>query len=135
MNIKFFKVSELDKNLKVTIHRSGKMGFTSDAASKLKLAINRSADIGVNADDPNDKNLYMILHEGDKEGQFRVVKAGEYFYINTKVLFDNLRIDYSGETVAYDITIQDQDEKAIYVLKRRIKNKKLKTDSDDEDAF
>ena len=54
MKITFFNPDELDKNLKVTIHKTGKMGFTMDAAKKLSLIDMKSANIGVNNEDPED---------------------------------------------------------------------------------
>lgn len=135
IKIKLYKLEDLDKNLKATIHRTGKMGFTADAAKKLKLPSIRSADIGFNSDDANDKNLYLFLHPEPKRGQFNVVKAGAYYYINTKVLYDNLKLDYVKETISYDITPQQIGGEQAYILKRRVKTPKTRSfDFDEEDS-
>lgn len=128
MKIKFFTLDELDKNLKATIHKTGKMGFTSDAAKKLDLVNMKSANIGVNEDDPSDQNLYLAVYPGVMSGAFRVVKSGAYYYINTKVLFDNLKIDYLSENVTYDMSTTNLEGQTIYLLKRRKKDKKEKDD-------
>ena len=123
MKIKFFKKAELEKNLKVTIHKTGKAGFTFDAAKKLQLSIDKSAGIGINEDDETDKNLYMVIYPTASEGDFKVSKAGEYFYLNTKVLFDNLKIDYIKENVVYDMSEHEHEGQTFYKLKRREKAK------------
>ena len=132
MKLKFFKLADLDKNLKATVHRTGKMGFTFDAAKKLNLATMKSANIGANDEDHTDKNLYLVLYADEKQGDFKVIKAGKYFYINTKVLFDNLKIDYINETVSFDITQQEIEGQKVFAFKRRIKTKKTKEEIDDD---
>lgn len=117
--ITFFNPDELDKNLKVTIHKTGKMGFTMDAAKKLSLAEMKSANIGTNTEDPEDKCLYLVIYKDINEGRFRISKAGSYYYINTKILFDNLKLDYSKGNVSYDMTEEREDDEIMYRLKKR----------------
>lgn len=119
-NIQFYKANELVKNLKATVHKTGKLGFTSDAAKHLKLSTHKSANIGYNKDDAGDKNLYLFLCSGT-DGEFNIVKAGDYYYISTKILMDNLKIDYIRDSVSYDILPMNQDGHQFYALKRRVK--------------
>ena len=128
LRIKLFKIEDLDKNLKATVHRTGKMGFTADASKKLKLSESKSADIGKNEDDVSDKNFYLFIHKEPKTGEFNIVKAGDYYYINTKVLFDNLKMDYTKDNFTYDISPETIDGQEVFVLKRRVKA--LKTTDD-----
>lgn len=116
------------------MHRTGKLGFTQDAAKKLKLPTNRSADIGFNEEDQSDKNLYLFVHHDDKKGEFKIIKAGLYYYLNTKVLFDNLKIDYRKEPVSFDISPEEIGGETVYILKRRMKMKKEKNDFDDDES-
>lgn len=118
LEIEFYKAKELIKNLKATVHKTGKLGFTSNAASCLNLSNAKSANIGFNKQDTSDKNLYLFIYE-NKDGDFNVVKAGEYYYVSTKVLFDNLKIDYINDNVSFDITPMEQDGKTFYALKRK----------------
>ena len=67
----------------------------------------------------------MAIYKGN-EGGFKVSKAGQYYYINTKVLFDNLKIDYSKGNVVYDMSEVDVDGSVYYKLKRRQKEDKNK---------
>jgi hypothetical protein len=129
MKIKFFTVADLDRNLKATIHRSGKLGFTKDAADKLQLKASTSANIGMNEEDPSDEKLYMVFYDNPVSGSFRVVKAGSYFYLSTKPLFDTLKYDYLNESISFDITRESQFEgQPVYALKRR----KMKTKQSDD---
>lgn len=126
MKIKFYKPEELEKNLKVTIHKTGKMGFTMDAAKKLLLPEMNTSDIGSNEEDEKDECLYLAIYKGN-EGGFKVSKAGQYYYINTKVLFDNLKVDYSKGNIVYDMSEIEIDGTTYYKLKRRRKEDKNKT--------
>lgn len=124
MKIKFFNPNNLDKNLKATAHKTGKLGFTVDAAKKLQLSVERSAGIGINEDDETDKTLYVVIYVDKQEGAFNISKAGKYFYINTKALFESLKIDYQKDYVVYDITEEVIDNQKVFKFKRREKAKK-----------
>jgi hypothetical protein len=124
MNINFIKSSEVDKNVKCSIHKSGKLGFSSAAIEKLKLGSNKSLMIGVNDDDENDEDLYMMVNEGHIENAFKISKAGEYYYANTKGLFDNLGLDYRNKTIIYDIVDFEYNKMAMYKLIKREKKRK-----------
>jgi hypothetical protein len=124
MKLKFFHPDNLEKNIKATAHKTGKLGFTVDAAIKLGLGVEKSAGIAMNEEDPTDKSLYVIIYPTVKEGAFKINKAGDYFYINTKTLFDNLKVDYVKDYVVYDITEEMIDDQVIYKFNRRERNKK-----------
>lgn len=115
MKIKFYNPKEFEKTHKVTIQKTGKMGFTKDAAEYLKLERMKSANIGENEDDPTDKSLYLVVLE-DTSGFFSVQKAGNYFYIKTSVLFDGLKLDYANNTISYDMNKIVEDGETYYKL-------------------
>ena len=128
MKIKFFSLNDLDRNIKATVHKTGKIGFTVDAAKKLSLSVNCSLSIGMNEENTGDSNLYVMVHSTVETGAFKVSKAGGYYYVNTKVLFDNLKIDYTNSAIVYDITEEDIDGQKMYKFKKRsklIKNKNI----------
>ena len=124
MKIKFFNPDSLDKNLKATVHKSGKLGFTVDAARRLKLETNKSAAIGTNEDDPSDDSLYIIIYNEVRNGAFRIAKAGQYYYINLKALFDALKINYKQESVVYDISEEPFGDEIVFKFSRRKNTKK-----------
>ncbi len=123
MKIKFFIPDSLDKNLKATVHKSGKMGFTIEAAKKMGLGVEKGLSIGINEEDQEDKNLYVLVDEKKKIENFPILKAGNYFYINTKPLFDSMKIDYVNNYIAYDISKEDFEKESMFVLKRKEKER------------
>ena len=128
MKLYFIKPQEIERNIKATVHKSGKIGFTIEASNKLHLNESKSIAIATNVDDDTDENLYIkVLDRIDNEA-FKLGKAGDYFYINTKLLLDKLNIDYnnSEKTIMYDIFEDVYDNEEIYILKKREVLKKQK---------
>ena len=119
MRLKFIDPSTLDKNLKATVHKTGKIGFTRDAAEKLGLKESKSARIAINEEDSEDTSLYMIIDDVISTGAFKINKAGQYYYINTKALFDGMEMDYINNTYVYDIVSTTIEGKEVYKFKRR----------------
>jgi len=134
MKINFIKPSTLDRNVKATLQRSGKIGFTAEAATKLKLSTDKSLMIGNNAEDKNDQNLYVVINDPKEDDAYQILKAGAYFYINTKPLFKKLRWDYETYSYSFEITEEFDGENTFYKFKttkkERDKNEK-KDDTDD----
>ena len=56
-------------------------------------------------------------------------KAGAYYYINTKILFDNLQIDYSKGNVTYDMTQVQTEKGTYYKLQKREQKGKVTEDN------
>ena len=129
MKIKFFNPNSLDRNLKATVHKSGKLGFTVDAANKMLLKSNKSAGVGMNEDDITDTSLYLLVYDQHEDGAFKVAKAGDYYYLNLKSLFDTLKIDYKSQSVIFDISEEEIDGQRLFKLSRRENNKNDKTDN------
>lgn len=123
MKILFIKADEIDRNIKCSIHKSGKLGFSSTAIDKLGLSNDKSVMIGVNEEDSDDENLYMSVEDGVKEEAFKISRAGEYYYANTKALFDKLGIDYRAKTIIYDIVDFEYEGMKMYKLIKREKKR------------
>ena len=123
MKINFFKADEIDRNIKCSIHKSGKLGFSSTAIDKLGLSTGKSVMIGVNEEDSEDDNLYMSVEDGVKEEAFKISRAGEYYYANTKALFDKIGIDYRAKTIIYDIVDFEYEGVKMYKLIKREKKR------------
>ncbi|MBS1530119.1 MAG: hypothetical protein JSU01_07425 [Bacteroidetes bacterium] len=131
MNINFHKPSTLDRNLKATIQRSGKIGFTAEAANKLKLSVDKSLMIGNNADDKDDQNLYVVVNDPKEEDAFQVLKAGSYYYVNTKPLFKTLRWDYEKYNYSFEITEENSDGNVYYKFKTSRKERDINEEPDE----
>ena len=80
----------------------------------------------LNEEDENDLNLYAKIYDSAQEGAFKISKAGDYYYVNTKNLFDSLGIDYKNTKIIYDIVKGDYEGDTIIKMLRReiIKKKK-----------
>ena len=125
MKLKYFNAEEIVKNVKCAIHKTGKLGFSSAAIDKLGLTSNKSVIIAMNEENPEDQNLYVIIMDTITPQAFPLTKGGDYYYINTKEIFDSLGIDYRNKRIIYDIvdfTLGDQ--KMYKLIKREVKNKK-----------
>jgi hypothetical protein len=126
MKLKFIKAQEIDRNVKATIHTSGKLGFTSEAAKKMKLDENRSAAFAIDEENPDEGNLFVQVNKEVVEDSFRVSKAGDYYYINTRALFDTLGVDYRSVRVMYDIVEVEYEGNRIFKMLKREGKKREK---------
>lgn len=106
---------------RVSIHKTGKLGFNRDAAHFLDLKNQVSASIFTNDEDTTDLNLYTQFHTEEMiEDSFKVSKAGDYYYLNTRNLFDKMEIEYDGShTISYDIFKKEIEGEEYFVFKRR----------------
>jgi hypothetical protein len=106
------------------VHITGKLGFSENACNRLNLAENKVIMIGRNEDDETDDALYMKISNKPEDDGFKINRAGRYFYINTKMLFDSLNIDYKSVTIIFDLLPVDIEEQTIYkMLKREVQKK------------
>lgn len=111
---------EATSKLKATVQKSGKLGFTDTTAKYLRLANTEAIQFA--ADDQEEDTLYLIngKHESD-ENTFKVCKAGKYFYINAKHLFDELGLDYETYTIIFDLKRESKyGDIEVYKMKKRI---------------
>lgn len=124
MKLKFLDAGITERKAKATVHSSGKLGFSHEAINYLKLTEGKSIQFAQNEENEQDLNLYAAVYEGVQEGAFRISKAGAYFYVNTKNLFDTLNIDYKGKRIIFDLVKFDYEGKPfIKMLRRDIKMK------------
>lgn len=126
MKLKFLNSAEAGRKAKVTIHTSGKLGFSGDAIDYLKITEGKSIQFAQNEENEQDLNLYAAVYEDVREGAFRINKAGNYFYVNTKNLFDTLNIDYKSKRVIYDLVKFDYEGQPMVKMMRRDIKKKIK---------
>lgn len=126
MKIEFLKANKSQGIAKCTIHNNGKLGFSKAASDLLGLASFRFVKIGINAENRDDKNLFMIATNQEDESTFGVNKAGKYFYLNTKLLFDEMDIEYQKKKIMFDIVELSHEGQNIFKLIRRDKDRKSK---------
>src|SRR5258705_13341051 len=100
MKLKFVKPQEIDRNIKASVHSSGKLRFSSEASTKLDLINQRGILIAFNEDE-NDENLYVKFQKECDQNCFKIIKSGKYFYVNIKAFFENYNIDYKKNRIIY----------------------------------
>lgn len=123
MGYTILSASKFTSKLKATVHTSGKMGFTEVTAKELGFNEDSENFVQFAQDDENQDILYLINKTIDDGDSFRINKAGKYYYVNTKLLFDSLGIDYANKTVIYDMVKIKIGDKELYKMVPRIKKK------------
>lgn len=124
MKIKFIKPIISNGKIKCTVHTTGKLGFSKNAIKYLNIDNNSFVKIGVNEDDDSDKDLYLVVTSENNDDTFKVNKAGDYYYLNTKYLFDELNIDYRRQKIIYDINEIKYEGARMFRLNPRIIQRK-----------
>lgn len=119
MGYTILSASKFTSKLKATIHTSGKLGFTEVTAKELGFGDSTDNYIQFAQDDDNPEILYLINDAIDDGDSFRVSKAGKYYYVNTKLLFDSLGIDYVNSTVIFDMIKTKVGDKEMYKMTPR----------------
>jgi hypothetical protein len=126
MKLKFLKAEEPGRKAKATVHSTGKLGFSKEAVEYLGIKEGKSIQFAQDEENPDDLNLYAVVHLGTPEGAFRINKAGHYFYLNTTNLFDSLKLDYKSKKIIYDLVKIQYDGKPFIKMVRRDIKRKIK---------
>jgi hypothetical protein len=117
MGIKFHKPPQNEGNIKMTIHFNGKTGF-SEAAVKM-LNIDETSYIMLGYDDTNKQKgiEYLAALSTKDETAYKLHKAGKYYYLNTKRLYDGLNYEYTKKKYIFDIVDANQSYNGIKLYK------------------
>ncbi len=124
--LSFFDAREASRSKKATIHRSGKLGFTSDAINYLALDRGKYLRIARNEADELDENLYLEVSNIEVPGSFKTIKAGEYMYLNTAGLFDQIGFDYKNNSISFTILPIEIEGKRFYKLIKKERKRTVK---------
>ena len=103
--------------IKASIHKTGKLGFSSGAQAFMGISEDCYFKVGFVGEGGNE-DIYLVPAAKD-EIAFKVAKAGDYYYINLKHVFDKRSFDYKNETLIYDIKKQKSENIEYYVLNKR----------------
>lgn len=105
--------------LKATVHKTGKLGFTEATAKYLGLKSGTKIQFATDSSD--DSCFYLINRPSSSDDLFEVKGSGAYFSVNIKSLLDKRGVDYTNQTVIYDMEREDKyPDIEIYKLKERI---------------
>lgn len=106
------------KRCKATIQRSGKLGFSANAAEYMALRPNARLLVS----ECGDGDLAAVVC--DDERGFPVRKAAKYFSVNMKAFFDQRNVDYrdAKHVIAYDIVKLNESFEGhpVFKLTRRV---------------
>ncbi len=132
VTLRFHKLSDINPGrAKATPHRTGKTGFSGEAITYLGIKEGMYLRVASNEDDPNDENLYGALSAEQGDDGLRICKAGRYYYVNTRGLYDQIGFDYAAGKYTFDISkIKIGDEEYIKFTKRPLKGRARKEDTD-----
>jgi hypothetical protein len=121
MKLKFLDAKEFEANLKCTVQGNGKLNFSAAAINILSLNNQKSVKFAMNEDAKSGEELYIIILDNIANDAFKVNKAGNYYYLNAKALFDNLGMDYKSHSIIFDIVKTEEivDGHIVYKLNRR----------------
>lgn len=123
MGYTILSASRFASKLKATVHTSGKLGFSDATAKELGFTNQEDHFVQFAQDDENPSVLYLINGTADDGDSFRVCKAGAYYYVNAKLMFDTLGIDYINKTVIYDMNRHQEGFGKVYKMTKRELNK------------
>jgi len=119
--ITFFEASEYSSNLRCTVQRSGRIGFTDFTQKKLGINENITVKIGIDGTKDSFQHLIFQFLEGKESGGFKINKAGNYYYFNPKALLDELNIVYTGKNIIYDMAPLNSEMKIYKLIKKENK--------------
>ena len=118
-----FNAKDFTIRLKATIQRTGKLGFTAETINQLQL--NSDCSILIAPDSDDKKVYYLGILRAHREDAFTVLSAGKYIYLNTKQLFDKLKIDYVKNNFIFDMERLEEGDAIMgaecYKMKARFK--------------
>lgn len=124
MKLEIIKPPDSAGLMKATIHVTGKLGFSIGAIKAMNIGDNNYIQIAQNSEDKEDNNLYIFVTKKQSEKTMKINKAGNYYYVNTKALFDSLEIDYRKKKVMFDIIEIEYEGERVFKLIRRERDRK-----------
>ena len=96
--------------LKVTIQRTGKLGFSAPTAEALGIDSNTYAKFYM--DDENKQSPVVVFSKNKDDDSFKANKSGDYYSLSTTILFDSLGFDFKKQNIICDLK-REEDADAI----------------------
>ena len=96
--------------LKVTIQKSGKLGFSAPTAEALGIDTNTYAKFYM--DDENPMSPVVVFSKNKDDDSFKANKSGDYYSLSTTILFDSLGFDFKKQNIICDLK-REEDADAI----------------------
>lgn len=129
MAITIISAKQFARNLKATIQKSGKLGFTEEFANVLDFASKKYAKF---ARDDENGVLYLVIINNEEEDAFQIKLSGKYYYVPAKLMFDMLGFDYKNNTIIFDLirqfSLDEELQGQVFKMLPRINKRKEKDD-------
>ena len=123
MALSFYEAKELSGKVKCSIHKTGRLGFSEEAADLLKLDERKFAKIGTDPEEDNKENLFLLFATESDNETFKIYKAGKYYFLKTQYLFNDLGVDFRNNKIKYGIQEFEHDGIKLFKLFRREKER------------
>lgn len=101
--IQILSASTFNDKMKLTVHKTGRMGFNETAAINLRLEERPSFALGKEDDKGIEDGLYLIRYKDYTPQRFKTMSSGKSYYLATKAFFDMIDYDYVNESFIYDL--------------------------------
>lgn len=92
--------------LKVTIQKSGKLGFSAPTAEALGIDTNTYAKFYM--DDENPMSPVVVFSKNKDDDSFKANKSGDYYSLSTTILFDSLGFDFKKQNIICDLKREEE---------------------------
>ena len=108
------------------IHTSGKLGFNSDASKFMNLEDLPSYVVAILHSEQGKLIIFFIdskiSDDRDTPPPIKVAKAGKYYYVHFINILNQLKIDFIGNKIAFDIEKSKYAGFNAFILTSRKKN-------------
>ena len=94
--------------LKVTIQKSGKLGFSAPTAEALGIDTNTYAKFYM--DDENPMSPVVVFSKNKDDDSFKANKSGDYYSLSTTILFDSLGFDFKKQNIICDLKREEEED-------------------------
>lgn len=122
-NLFLHSAKVLSRKLRATVHKSLKLGFTTDTADALKIKEGMGVLLYTETEIPMENRIYLRLVSVKTDEAFRINKAGSYYYAATKPFFEklgrDLGIDFATTSISYEMEEVEIDGELYYLLTPR----------------
>ena len=136
-SLKPLNAQRLQKSVKATVQRTGRLTFAMDAVKSMKLSEEKGIVIfNSRSEDVRPGDLFAVLSTKDDPNAFALKRCGAYFYITFKNYLEQEGVDFRRMRVSYDITELDEeyDGKTLYKFERRMRPMGGKDDEDESSS-
>lgn len=106
MALTLLSAKDFSFTLKVTIQRTGKLGFSAPTAEALGIDSDTYAKFYM--DDENKLSPVVVFCKNKDEDSFKANKSGEYYSLSTSILFESLGFDFKKQSIICDLKREEE---------------------------